>query len=281
VVYLNGCLMHCQWCHNPETISRQREILYLKTKCIRCGACLEVCPEHHHVVDNEMVFDREGCSGCGECADACPAGALNLCGESYTVERLMRELRKDKLYFDQSGGGVTLSGGECLLQADFCREVLMACRAEGIHTCIESAFFVPEENMLKVYPYVDHVFADLKLPDEVRHKKYTGQSNRLILENIRKLSGLHDRMVLRIPLIPSVNDTPEDMSLFAGIINTFDSGIQGVELLKYNYLAESKYTIAGKDYVSFGDSAQSDETMKLLCEALKKHLLREIPVYFQ
>ena len=281
VVYFNGCLMQCHWCHNPETISRRREILYIQSKCIHCGQCILLCPEHHRITGDTMEFLREGCTVCGQCAEECPSGALNICGEAYTADRLMRELRKDRLYFDQSGGGVTLSGGECLLQADFCREVLESCQKEGIHTCIETALFVPEENMLKVIPWVDHVFADLKLPDEFRHKKYTGRSNRLILENLQKLSQLHANIILRIPLIPSVNDSENDMALFAGIINTLGAGIRGIELLRYNYLAESKYTVAGKPYTRFGDSAQSDGHMQSLSEALRASLTREIPVFFQ
>jgi len=281
VVYFNGCLMQCKWCHNPETISRSRDILYIQSKCIHCGQCIELCPEQHRIDGHDMIFIREGCLGCGKCAEECPSGALSICGEDYTVETLMRELRKDRLYFDQSGGGVTLSGGECLLHADFCLETLRACRAEGIHTCIETALFVPEENMLKVLPWINHIFADLKLPDELRHKKYTGRSNQLILSNLKKLSTLHDNITLRIPLIPGVNDSEDDMVLFAEIINTLGSGIRGVELLKYNYLAESKYTVAGKDYTRFGDNAQSDERVKALCEALQASLVEELPVFFQ
>lgn len=279
VVYFNNCSLRCKWCHNPETISKDNEILYIKSKCIHCGKCIEICPEHHKAVGDSMEFFREGCTKCGKCGDACPSGALNISGESYTPERLMKEIRKDKHYFEESGGGVTFSGGECLLKPQFLREVLKMCKAENIHTCIESAFHVPFENIGRVYELVDLVFADLKIPLSQKHREYTGAGNELIIENIRKLSQIHRNITVRIPLIPKVNDSVEDMKDFADIINTFRGGVKAVELLKYNYLAESKYEILGKEYTKFSDSTQSDAYVQSLVSALKSHLTRDLQVF--
>lgn len=278
VVYFNGCKMNCLWCHNPETLSADNEILYVKDKCIGCGRCLSC--KNHIVKDGELVFIREGCKKCGRCAKNCPANALALCAKEYSAESLFREIEKDRLYFEESGGGVTLSGGECLLNADFCAEVLRKCKEAGITTLIETALFVPYENIEKVIPYTDYFYCDLKLSDEKAHKKYTGVSNRLITENLKRLSREHENVTVRIPLIPNVNDSEEDMVSFAKIISSLYN-IRGVELLAYNYLAKGKYTVLGKEYVSFGEEAQSDEKKKSLARALKANLNGITEVYYK
>jgi len=268
VVYFKGCGLRCRWCHNPETLSAGKQILYVKSKCIHCGRCIGICPEHHTIVGDDMVFLRDGCSACGKCAADCPSLALSLCGEDKTVPELFAEIRKDSHYFTQSGGGVTFSGGECLLYPRFVKETAEMCREHHIHTAAESAFFVPWKNVEAVLPYIDLFFADLKIPDPEKHRKYTGQDNSLILSNIAKLSERHSNIILRIPMIPGVNDSDGDMDGFAEIIRTFGSGIKGVELLKYNHLAESKYSFAGKEYVKFADSSQTNEEMTKLCSSL-------------
>ena len=281
VVYLNGCSMHCKWCHNPETISFKNEIAYVKSKCIHCAKCIEVCPDCHKIVGDNMVFIRENCKNCGKCADSCPSGALSVSGENYTPERLFKEIKKDKFYYSESGGGVTFSGGECLLQADFLKEVLKYCREENINTCIESVFFVPYENILKVIDDIDYIFADLKIPESEKHKEYTGQYNDKIIENIRNVSNIHRNIVIRIPLIPNVNDSAYDMLKFGSIINTLGEGVKGVELLKYNYLAESKYENLGKEYTKFSESTQSEDHLNTLVKALKESLIRDIDVFYK
>ncbi len=272
VVYFKGCGLHCQWCHNPETISLSPILLYASMKCIHCGRCAALCAKGHEIVGRDMIYHRENCTVCGKCADACPAGALSLCGKEMSVEDVMKEIRKDCHYYKESGGGVTLSGGECLLQAAFCAELLRQCRKEGIGTAVESALYVPFEHIEAVSPYVDIFFADVKLPDGKRHAEYTGKDNALILENLHRLTRMRNHVILRIPLIPGVNDSIEDMKAFGALIASFGEGISSIELLKYNYLAESKYEIAGMSYHDFGHETQTDSHMKALALALTASL---------
>ena len=270
VVYFKGCRLKCKWCHNPETISVKKQILYTPSKCIHCGKCIEVCPEHHKIHGNDMVFLRESCAACGKCAKSCPSLALSLCGEEKTVPVLFEEIKKDLHYYIFSGGGVTFSGGECLLYPQFIAEIAKICKDHKIHTAVESAFFVPWENAEKVLPFINLFFADLKIADPKKHCEFTGQDNRLIIDNITRLSKIHNNIILRIPVIPGVNDSEDDIDEFAKIIKTFGKGIKGIELLKYNNLAESKYNIAGKDYTNFADRSQTDGEMEKICLSLQE-----------
>lgn len=278
VVYFNGCKMRCEWCHNPETISRDNEILYVKDKCIHCGRCL-FC-ENHITEGDDMIFKRKDCKKCGKCAIDCPSGALTVCGKEYSPESLFKEIEKDRLYFEESGGGVTLSGGECLLQPAFCQKFLKLCKENEIDTLIETALFMPWENIEALVPYTDRFYCDLKLANSASHKKYTGVDNRIIIENLKKLSLIHKDITVRIPLIPNVNDSVEDMADFAKIINTLGE-ISGIELLAYNYLAKGKYTVLGQEYVSFGETAQTDEHKQRLANTLKANLIKPTKVYFR
>lgn len=281
VIYFKGCSLRCQWCHNPETFERKSEIVYASVKCIRCGKCIETCSTCHIVENGEIRFLREKCIRCGRCSDSCPTGAITLCGETKTVDEVFQVVVKDAHYYLTSGGGVTLSGGECLLQADFCAALLKKCKASGIHTIIESALFVDYAKVEKVLPFVDFFYVDLKIADSAKHNKYTGQSNNLIIENIFQLSKTGIPIVIRIPLIPSVNDSVEDMQAFSEMIHGFSNGIKGIELLKYNPLASSKYHSIGKKYYDFGDTTQSDDTVEKLQKVLQTAIGDKCLVYFR
>lgn len=269
VVYFKGCGLRCKWCHNPETFTVVKDMMFLSTKCIKCGRCLEVCPQCHTVVDNEMQIDRSACKHCGRCVESCPAGALQMVGREVTVEEVMSEIRKDSHYYEMSSGGVTLSGGECLLQSEFAAALLEKCKEERIHTAIETALFVSWASVERVLPCVDLVYADLKLAEGWKHKEYTGQSNERILSNLKRLSEAGKQVIVRIPLIPGVNDAPDEIEKLGDVIGTLGSGVQAVEVLKYNYLAETKYQSIGLTWENFGKRTQSDEKLEHIRQQLK------------
>ena len=278
VIYFTGCALNCLWCHNPETIAASGEVLFAPIKCVHCGRCIDACPDHHKIDGNDMVFLRDGCKKCGVCVDACPSGALSISKQTYSVEELLKQILKEKHYFLQNGG-VTLSGGECLLQADFCRELLKKCQENGIHTAIETALFVPWQMIEKVIPFCDFIFADFKIPDSNKHKQYTGQDNTQILSNLYALTqAVPGKVTVRIPLIPGVNDSESDLCGFGEALKNIAGNLRGIEVLRYNNLAESKYTISGKRFTDFG-TPQSDEALLAYCKALESHLDHKTTVY--
>jgi len=270
VIYFKGCALRCRWCHNPEALSFNKEILFTPSKCIQCGLCAQICPEHHICKEDGVHFVRDGCTACGRCAEMCPALALNLCGEDIDTEELMSTIKKDLSYYTASGGGVTFSGGECLLQWEAVKELATSCHALNIHTTVESALFVPWNNIEQLLDHIDLFYADLKLADPEQHRRFTGQDNRLILENLQLLSERHHNVTVRIPLIPGVNDSAEELNAIGRILRRLGSGVKNVELLKYNILGASKYPAVGLEYTAFAPAAQSDEEMKKACGLLEE-----------
>lgn len=269
VIYFKGCNLKCKWCHNPETHSFSPDIMYNPNLCICCGNCISVCSKCHSAGETSAVFTRDLCNKCMRCADVCPTRALSVCGDEMTSREVFDIILNDSHYYAESGGGITLSGGECLLQVDFAVDILKLCSQRGINTAIESAMCVPWENISAVIPYTDCFFADIKHHDSSIHRNYTGVGNELILDNIYKLSLVHNCITLRIPLIPGINDSNEDMKKFGEIINGLGKGIGCVELLKYNYLAGSKYEALDKEYISYSDYTQTNEHLLELKEAMQ------------
>ena len=199
-VFLKGCPLSCVWCHNPETISPTPEIGYFAKKCIGCGECVRVCPEGaHRVEDGRHTFDRALCVACGACAEVCLGEALTLYGREMTAEQVLATVLRDRAFYDQTGGGLTLSGGEPLLQAQFCAEVLGMAHHEGIHTAVDTCGAVPWEAFEAVLSVTDIFLYDLKHTDPTVHRKYTGADNALIIENLRRLSASGAAIEVRIP----------------------------------------------------------------------------------
>ena len=244
-VFLKGCPLKCLWCHNPEGISARSELAFYAHKCIGCGECAKVCPSGaHRMTDGGHVFDRSRCTGCGACAKDCLGNALTFYGKEMTVEELMPILLEDREFYDGTGGGVTLSGGECLLQADFCAELLCACREAGLHTAVDTSGAVPRESFDKVIPYTDVFLYDLKAATSETHARCTGMGNERILENLRYLDEKGCAIEIRIPYVPHYNSGEREglLAILAGVKN-----LVRVRVLAYHSFAGSKYEALGKE----------------------------------
>ena len=244
-VFLKGCPLHCKWCHNPESHSCKAELLYDLEKCVGCGRCGDVCPQSAHTFEGIHKIDRKKCISCGVCADECDINALEFAGKEMSVQEVLAVVLKDKVFYDNSGGGLTLSGGEPLMQFDFAYELLKQAKQSGIHTCIETCGFAKTENILKIAKSTDIFLYDWKLTDEKLHEKYTGVSNIQILDNLRAIDSANVKIILRCPIIPGINDTEEHFGGIAGVANSLKN-ILAVEIEPYHSLGNGKYNKLGK-----------------------------------
>lgn len=233
-VFLKGCPLSCIWCHNPESIRTEAEIAVYPDKCIHCGLCEAVCPEMAITENPELRIDSSSCTTCGRCEETCPALAIRMLGREYPLEELLEILLRDKHLYEASGGGITFSGGEPTLWMDYLSEALKALKTANLHTAIQTCgCFDHELFSEKILPFIDLILFDLKVIDEAEHRKYTGQSNRIILENFRRLTGdAHARILPRVPLIPGITATPANLLAIATFLA--DQGYCRCDLLRYN-----------------------------------------------
>jgi pyruvate formate lyase activating enzyme len=262
-LFLKGCPLACWWCHNPESITSRPQLAIFGDKCIGCGKCFEACPHgaHERLADGSRVFHREKCAACGRCAEGCYAEALVLQGRSLTVEEAMDELRRDLPFYKTSGGGITLSGGEPMGQVEFSAAVLERCRAEAIHTALDTSGYAPWDDYEKVLPFVDLVLYDFKHADPEAHRTYTGVSNEIIVENLTRIDGLAIPIEVRIPVIPGINDDRQNIEATASFLKRIRH-VTRVTLLPYHRLGESKYPRVGRNYKLNGLEPPTRERMQ-------------------
>jgi pyruvate formate lyase activating enzyme len=236
-IFFKGCPLACQWCHNPESQDFRPEILYFAERCRHCGDCVAACPAD---------TSREHCRRCGRCAEACQAEARQLAGERVGLAQLLAEIERDLIFHEESGGGVTLSGGEPLAQPRFTAALLGACRERGIHTVLETCGFARRDVFLPIAQLAGAVLFDLKLMNDVLHRWYTGVSNRWILANLDQLAANGTPFTVRIPVVPGVNDSADEMEAFARHLASRRIG--AIELLPYHRIGAAKYARLGRDY---------------------------------
>lgn len=259
-VFFKGCSLRCVWCHNPESISARPQVHWVGSRCIGCMSCVEACPKKALTgTDSGIAIDRKACTGCLSCASACPSTAMEVYGRLYTAQELVNEVLKDRVYFEKSGGGVTLSGGEPTQQSGFAREVLKALKEQGIRTALDTCGQCPWERLEKLLPYTDLLLYDLKLMDEELHREYTGLCGGQILRNLARVreywekTGRTAQIWVRTPVIPFHTDSAENIRAIGSFIrDTLDGAVARWELCAFNDLCTHKYDGLGIDWKCSG-----------------------------
>ncbi len=276
-VFLKGCTLACFWCHNPEGRHTYTEIQFFPERCITCGECVRVCPHSaHEIRDGVHVFRRDLCQNHGACAEACCAQALQLAGQVMSVAQVMEEVLRDRPFYESSGGGVTLSGGEPSLSSSFALEILRQCKNHHLHTAIETCGDCPWSFLEPLLPVTDLIMMDVKHMSGDRHRSATGRSNERILDNARTLASGTVPVIFRTPVVPTVNDSPEDIREIASFVKELidlrkaygigmdgDAGIT-YELLTFHRLSSDKYRSLGLEYKASGMDSPSKEQMQML-----------------
>ncbi|EOH85301.1 choline TMA-lyase-activating enzyme [Enterococcus asini] len=263
IVFFKGCPLRCQWCANPEGINRKFEVMYQQSICNDCGACVEACPMGIHYMDaqgHHQVHRDRACNGCQKCVEVCPMTALNITGQIRTISDLMAVIHEDDAFYEMSGGGVTLSGGECLAQPEAALALLSACKADGLNTAVETCGHLRLNKLLEIADYIDLFLYDMKHMDPVRHNELTGISNEKILENLQELLQRGHQVQIRMPMLKLINDSQQEIQQIISFLMPYKDlpNFKGIDLLPYHKLGVNKYGQLGIDYPVEGDPSLSD-----------------------
>jgi glycyl-radical enzyme activating protein len=246
-VFLKGCLLECLWCHNPEAVVSKRQLFFHFDKCTLCGDCAKVCEfDVHHIADGRHTIDYDKCTFCGKCVESCNSNALKIIGKEMSVDEVMLEVMADFDFYTNSGGGITLSGGEPLLHFSFSMELLQQCKEMGISTCVETSGFVSEVQFRQFFPFIDILLFDYKISDSEEHRKYTGVPNESILSNLDLAYHAGIPIILRCPVIPGINDTEEHFRQIRALDKNYPD-LKGIELLPYHDVGNNKRTSIGSE----------------------------------
>ncbi|MDR1507097.1 MAG: glycyl-radical enzyme activating protein [Treponema sp.] len=274
VVFLKGCPLRCPWCANPESLEARQELYYIKNKCIACGECIKACPEHCiSVTDKHVVVERDTCTHCFLCTGVCPATALQIKGRWYTADELVEQVLKDQEFFDRSGGGLTLSGGEVLAQAAAAEILLRRIKQLGIHCAIETSGFARWKNLGRILPFCDLVYYDIKMADAERHLSVTGQDNKIILNNLFAAVKEGANIVIRLPMIPGRNMDDDNINALIKMLLPYNLP---VEPLVFHQLGKNKYSAVGKPYEMENAAVSKKEDLASIAERLKRAGLKVI-----
>ncbi len=255
-IFLKGGTLHCSWCHNPESISPKPQLQWLQSNCIGGQLCVAACPNSSlSYIDNQIIIDRNLCEACGICVEECPTGALEIMGQETTVDEIVKEVLKDKTYFEKSGGGITVSGGEPTMQAGFVAAFLKKMKENGIHTALDTCGLAPDAAYEKILPYTDLILYDIKEIDSTKHRKFTGSPNKKILNNLltisewMKINGTPKELWIRTPIIPDATDTEENIAGIGKFIAENNLHPDRWELCAFNNLCNDKYLRLGTRWI--------------------------------
>jgi len=260
IVFFKGCPMACRWCHNPESQGRNSELMVVPSRCIGCGDCVTACPTGAAVLVKGVPGATDACTACGRCEGVCLAGARTIAGRVMTVAEVMSEIVRDRVFFEESGGGATFSGGEPFMQPAPLRSLLEACQDEGISTAVETCGMTDQGDLLGMADKVDLFLYDVKLMDSTRHREATGVGNERILANLTALAAAHAHVTLRFPVIPGVNDDSENIGLMVAMMRRL--GLREIDLLPYHDIGTDKYRRLGRSYELAELQAPSTEAME-------------------
>ncbi|HVN97260.1 MAG TPA: glycyl-radical enzyme activating protein [Syntrophorhabdaceae bacterium] len=274
-VFFKGCPLRCVWCSNPESQRSAPEVAHRQSLCVACGECAKACPQQAITfVPGEKgpryLLDRTKCVACGTCVQACTAGALRIYGQVMTVEEVFDEIKRDADFYEKSEGGVTASGGECLLQADFVAALFRLCHGEGFHTTIDTCGYGTEKDLEKVLAETDLVLFDLKVMDSAEHEKLTKQHNEVILRNARLAATKSLPIIFRTPIIPGMTDSEKNLDAIARFVAGLDCD-KRIDILPYHRFGEGKYTMLGRVYEMGNVAAPGDDEMRRILEVFKQY----------
>ncbi|QUI25274.1 glycyl-radical enzyme activating protein [Vallitalea pronyensis] len=262
-VFLKGCPLRCQWCHNPESQSMKPQLRFMEKKCINCQSCAAVCNDGVHVFqDGRHHVNYDACTSCGRCVEACPTKALSITGKYMTVDDVIAIVKKDIPFYEHSGGGVTISGGEPLLQSSFTRELLIQCQSLGIHTCVETSGYGSDKQLEEILPYTDLFLFDYKVSNDERAVACTGVDTSVILRHLDSIIRHGNRVILRCPIIPSVNDDHDHYDAIIALLKKYPS-IEKAELMAYHNIGLSKGHQVGIKQKEFSVMSDGDKALCL------------------